>query len=177
MLDQDKGLVEFLGKPMVSYALNALSSVAETVMISANRNIGEYLKFGYRVVPDAPPGFQGPLAGILTGMRYASTQYLLVLPCDVPLLEGIHLAHIIATFSEREADVCVPHDGERLHPAIMMVRTELAEDLTSYLESGERKLQSWLKRHRWAVADFSGLRDKLHNVNTVDELNTASSVR
>ena len=53
-------------------------------MIVANRNIDYYETLGVQVWPDNTPGFEGPLAGFLTGLEKCKTSLLLTVPCDTP---------------------------------------------------------------------------------------------
>lgn len=95
MQQQDKGLVLFNGRPLVSYALTALEPLVDEVLISANRNQALYSRFGYPVLGDNRPGFDGPLAGILAAMQSARNSLLLVTPCDSPLINSMHLERLL----------------------------------------------------------------------------------
>ena len=77
MNNQDKGLVNFKGRPMISYALAALAPAVDQLFINANRNVDQYLNFGYPVISDQTDNFDGPLAGVLTAMIYADAKVLL----------------------------------------------------------------------------------------------------
>jgi len=63
MNNQDKGLVNFKGRPMVSYAIAALVPVVDCVLINANRNIDQYRQFGWPVISNQSDNIDGPLAG------------------------------------------------------------------------------------------------------------------
>jgi len=49
MNNQDKGLVNYKGRPLVSYAIAALTAVADRSLINANRNRERYQMFGLPV--------------------------------------------------------------------------------------------------------------------------------
>lgn len=48
MNKQDKGLVVYHNRPMVSYAVDAMAQIASEVFINANRNIADYEQFGFK---------------------------------------------------------------------------------------------------------------------------------
>ena len=170
MRQQDKGLVLYKNQAMVSYALRAMAQVADTVLVSANRNTEQYLTFGYPVIADQTSSFDGPLAGILSALQVARTPVLLVTPCDSPLIEAGHLQRLLDARAQNDADIAVAFDGERIHPVFMAMRTCLQASLRNYLQQGNRKVDLWLPLHNWIKVDFSNEPDVFVNVNTLPEL-------
>jgi molybdopterin-guanine dinucleotide biosynthesis protein A len=170
MNNQDKGLINYKGRPMVSYAIAALIAVADQSLINANRNKEQYEAFGLPVIADQTDSFDGPLAGVLTAMIHANTDVLLVMPCDSPLIKAEHLQKLLATRAENDADVAVAFDGERLHPVFLAIKTSLKNSLQNYLASGQRKLDRWLEQQKMVKADFSNEPEIFININTLTEL-------
>jgi len=170
MNNQDKGLINYKGRPMVSYAIAALTAVADQSIINANRNREQYQKFGLPVVADQTDSFDGPLAGVLTAMLYTDAEILVVTPCDSPLIKAEHLQKLLATLAENNADVAVAYDGERLHPVFLAVKTSLKDRLQDYLASGQRKVELWLEHQKMVKADFSNEPEIFININTLTEL-------
>lgn len=170
MNNQDKGLVNFKGRPMISYAIAAMMPVADQLIINANRNRERYQQFGLPVVADQTDTFDGPLAGVLTAMIYADADVLVVMPCDSPLVTAEHLRKLLSTRAEQGADVAVAFDGERLHPVFMVIRTVLKNSLEAYLASGQRKLDLWLEQQNMVKADFSDTPGIFVNINSMAEL-------
>jgi len=167
---EDKGLIPFRGRPMAEYAVDVLRQVAGQVLISANRNLEVYARFGCPVVADASADFDGPLAGLLAAMKAAQTPYLLSVPCDAPLLDARYLLRLCETLAKEGAEVCVADDGSRIHPVFALIDVSLATDLEAYLCAGERKVQAWLRRHRLALADFRDCPERLANINSQEDL-------
>ena len=168
---QDKGLLIFRDRPLVSYPLAAISPLVDDLMISANRNSELYSQFGYPVIADHSDSFDGPLAGILAAMQAAKNPLLLVSPCDSPLVQTQDFQRLLAGLSA-EIDIAVAYDGERLHPVFLALKTGLQTDLFAYLRRGERKLESWLRALRLAKIDFSDRPQIFANINTPAELKT-----
>jgi len=166
----DKGLLAFKGRPLVTYALDALTQVVGPILINANRNQEAYAAFGYPVIADQTSAFDGPLAGLLSAMRCARTPYVMTVPCDSPLIEGVLLERLYQTLRAENAEICAAHDGERLHPVFLVAECRLASSLEAYLASGQRKIDRWLNQHRLALADYSDHPELFANVNTPEEL-------
>lgn len=169
MENQDKGLILYQKKAMVSYATAAMAQVAETVFINANRNIKDYSQFGFQVITDQTSTFDGPLAGVMSAMVNAKTEYLCVIPCDSPLIKAEHLDKLLIALSS-EVDIAVAYDGERMHPVFLALKTSLKESLQKFLQQGDRKIILWLRQHRLLQVDFSQSPEVFLNINTLSEL-------
>ena len=170
MNNQDKGLITYKGRPMVSYAIAALTAIADQTIINANRNKEQYKAFGLPVVADQTDSFDGPLAGVLTAMIYTDADVLIVMPCDSPLIKAEHLQKLLATRVKNDADVAVAFDGERLHPVFLAIKSSLKTSLQDYLNGGQRKADHWLKQQKMVEADFSDEPEIFVNINTLTEL-------
>jgi len=170
MNNQDKGLIDYHNRPMVSYAVDAMAQVASTLFINANRNLADYNQFGYKVISDKTDSFDGPLAGVLSAMEQSDTDILCVMPCDSPLIKANHLTQLIKALVDNNADIAVAFDGERLHPVFLALKTSLQESLSQYLGQGDRKIDLWLSQHQLVKVDFSENPNIFLNINTLDEL-------
>lgn len=136
---QDKGLLRDRGVPLVSHAIRALSGVADTIFINANRNPESYRAWGYPVLTDEDDRYAGPLAGLLIALRQATTPWVLTLPCDMPHFDKSDLARLSSAWKPGEYDIYAVTDGRRLHPVVTLVNKNLTESLASYLSDGNAK--------------------------------------
>ncbi len=177
MNNQDKGLVNYKGRPLVSYAIAALTAVADRSLINANRNRERYQMFGLPVIADQTDSFDGPLAGVLTAMLHTNAKVLVVMPCDTPLIKAEHLQKLLTARAVNDADVAVAFDGERLHPVFLAIKTSLKTSLQDYLASGQRKMEYWLEQQNSVYADFSAEPEIFVNVNTPTELSELEAKR
>lgn len=164
---RDKGLEPFAGRPLAAHVRARLEGRVAEVLINANRHAEAYAELADRVIADAEGGYQGPLMGIYSGLRAATTPWLLVVPCDTPALPEDLVARLVAGLDG--ADIAVAHDGERLHPVVALIRTALADDLAGALAAGERKIDRWYARHAWRAVDFSDCPEAFANLNTLEE--------
>lgn len=163
----DKGLVAIRGRPLVAHARECLIGRVRELLISANRSLDDYAPLADRVICDAEGGYQGPLMGIYSGLRAATTPWLVVVPCDAPALPRDLVPRLLAGRGNK--DIAVAWDGDRLHPVVALIRTALAEDLAAALVGGERKLQRWYARHAWCRVDFTDCPEAFANLNTDDD--------
>jgi molybdenum cofactor guanylyltransferase/molybdopterin-guanine dinucleotide biosynthesis protein MobB len=167
---QDKGLIAYRGQSLVSHVMSRLLPQVDSLIINANRNIDTYQSFGFQVIEDSVTGFCGPLAGMLSAMQTVTTEYILTAPCDSPRISHQLRQRMMEALLYQHADIAVAHDGERLQPVFCLVPTRLKDDLARFLESGDRKIDLWLEKHKLAVVDFSDQKDTFINLNYLTDL-------
>lgn len=166
----DKGLMDFLGKPMVAHVLQRLAPQVDEVLINANREADRYAVFGPPVVQDDIAGFAGPLAGLHKGMRVAAHPYVLTVPCDSPLLPMNLVQRLMQGLIERDADLAVAKTGAQAHPVFCLCRKSLLPDLEQFLNDGGRKIDAWYGRLNVAEVAFDDNPQAFANINTPGEL-------
>ncbi len=164
MQGKDKGLILLNNKPLISYVIDVINDKAGRLLISANRNIDEYQQYG-EVITDELVYFQGPLAGISTALSKTNTTYLLILPCDSPMVNKTVIDRLIDEMDRADVDICVADDGLRIHPTIALIKTNLKNNLLAFLESGERKLGLWIEQNNFQKVDFSDQPKVFINLN------------
>ncbi|MCX4188052.1 molybdenum cofactor guanylyltransferase MobA [Methylophaga sp. OBS4] len=174
---EDKGLLHYQHKPMVSYAIEAMRPQVDTLIINANRNIDQYQMFGYPVVSDSIEGFHGPLAGMLTAMENTDSDYILTAPCDSPSITPNLRQRMMETLLLSHSEVAVASDGDRMQPVFCLIPCRLKQDLKHFLQQGERKIDRWLAQYKLAEVDFS---DQLHtfiNCNHPEDLQQINPIK
>jgi molybdopterin-guanine dinucleotide biosynthesis protein A len=186
----DKGLLVAGGKPLLARMIERLSPQVARLALNANGDPERFAAFGLPVLGDDIEGFQGPLAGILTGLRWSKTaapgaRYVLTTPADVPILPDDLVARLARAASGANATQPVlASSGEpvRTHPTIGLWPVGLADDIADALARGERAVHRFAEsKNAIAVAfppcDIGGRRiDPFFNVNTPDDLAVLKSL-
>lgn len=162
---QDKGLILFKNKPLISYVANIINENVNSILVSANKNLDLYQKFG-TVIRDDLSGFQGPLAGVSKAMHVANTPYLLVLPCDGPFVNSLLVKRLAQSMQQHEVNACVASNGDKIHPTYSLINIALKDNLDKFLQSGGRKFGLWLKNNNALKVDFSDQPDIFINLNS-----------
>lgn len=176
----DKGLQPLRGMPMAMHVLWRLAPQVTDVVINANRNLGAYEGFGRTVVPDASADFQGPLAGMLAGLPYCETEWMMVVPCDTPHLPTDLVARLLEAAELVDAPVAMPvtveADGRRqTHPVFLLVRGDLYDSLSVFMQNGGRKIDAWTGSIGAIEVPFDDSA-AFFNANTLAELNQLEQV-
>ena len=94
--NQDKGCLPFNGTTLAESQLDWLKQQTANCLISANRNLSFYSQLGYSVVIDPQNNFPGPLTGILKALEQCETDWLFVVPVDVPYLPSNLLESLLS---------------------------------------------------------------------------------
>ncbi|HQS81213.1 MAG TPA: molybdenum cofactor guanylyltransferase MobA [Thiobacillus sp.] len=139
----DKGLIEYQGRPLIDWALAALTPQVDELVISANRNFDAYAAYGHRVLPDTLPDFPGPLAGVLAALQAVAADWLLVAPCDTPRLPADLAARLLAAAQRANVPLAVAADAVRVHHSCFIVRADQRDHLAAYLARGARAVRHW----------------------------------
>ena len=165
----DKGLIEFRGLPLVAHVASVIESKVDKIYISANRSFDSYASYG-EVISDDLLGFQGPLAGISKALKICSTKYLLVLPCDSPLVDSKLIDDLISRMKQKDADICVAHDGSIMHATFALMKSNLGKSLEHFLNDGGRKMALWYRQQNLERIDVSDRLVVLTNLNKPEDL-------
>jgi molybdenum cofactor guanylyltransferase len=173
----DKGLVPLDDRPLIAHVLERLASQVGDVIINANQNIERYRAFGYRVVTDAVGGFAGPLAGLQAGLTDAATPYVVTAPCDSPFLPPDLVARLCAALVRDGAQLAVAKTFEQSHPVFALVQRDVLPHLTSFLDSGGRKIDAWYATLTVTEVPFDDEADAFRNINTRAELEHSGQQR
>jgi molybdopterin-guanine dinucleotide biosynthesis protein A len=170
----DKGLLPFLGRPLIGHVIERLRPQVESIVISANRHRDRYVQLGFPVVADRERDFSGPLAGIARVLEEVTTPYVLVAPCDTPFLPTHLAASLAAGLAAHGGEAAVARGGGRVQPLCILLRRGVDRDLLRYRASGGSKVRDWVLGLRHCVVDFPERSDAFCNINTPDELHAAA---
>ena len=164
---EDKGLVVFNNKPLIEHVYDQIYPQVDDIIISANRNVDLYKKYSTKVVKDVTDDFQGPLSGIAACLPECDHEWVLVLPCDVPLLPD-NLVEKLSSTDNKQLIVAKAHEQRQL---IFLMHASLKSNLDDYLSQGHQKAMSWIDLQSPEIVEFDYKDSTFLNINTPEELN------
>ena len=176
----DKGLILFLGKPLIDSAISRLQAQVGPILINANRNISTYAAYGYPVVLDETPDFSGPLAGFSAGLKACKTPYMLTSPCDSPLLPLDLTSQLASEMEAGDFELVYASSQEAdgkiwAQPVFCLMRIDVLESLERFLQKGDFKIDRWFKELRSGTVIFNDAQ-VFANVNTPEELHNLEKI-
>ena len=164
----DKGLQSLGGKAMIEHVIARLGPQVDEIVINANQNLERYAQLGYTVAPDVTGGFAGPLAGLQAGLQAAKHPLVVTAPCDSPFLPRDLVARLGAALGANQ--LAVAKTGDQPHPVFALVRRDLLDHLTAYLNGGGRKIDAWYASLKVVEVGFDDEAEAFSNINTREEL-------
>ena len=169
----DKGLQPWHGQPLAQHALQRLTPQVGTTLISANRNTEQYATMGPVVLSDTLSGYEGPLAGFLTGLEHCTTPYLVTVPCDCPNFPSDLVAQLAKALTQHQAEIAVAVSRDegtlRAHPVFCLMKASLRNSLAAFMQAGERRVSAWTAQHIRVDVPFDDA-SAFVGANTLDEL-------
>jgi molybdopterin-guanine dinucleotide biosynthesis protein A len=172
-----KCLRSLAGRTLLERVISIVGDQVDTLALNANGDPECFAACGLPVLPDVMEGFPGPLAGVLTGMRWARQRVprascILTVPTDAPFLPRNTASRLRAALEAEAADLAFASSAGRMHPVVGLWSVALHDDLrTALVEEGIRKIDRWAARHRWARVEWPCEPiDPFFNVNRPEDL-------
>lgn len=176
----DKSLRLLGGQPILALILERLRPQVDAVVVNANGDPRRFAAFGAPVVPDLVDGFAGPLAGILTGMRWVQAHRpdaaaMVSVACDAPFFPADLVERLRAGVVAAGTRLACAESEGRTHPVFGWWPVALADDLERALRVEDvRKVDIWTARHGCTHVAFpAGGLDPFFNVNRPEDLAAA----
>ncbi|MFV3304433.1 molybdenum cofactor guanylyltransferase MobA [Pseudomonas sp. NY15181] len=167
---QDKGLLPWQGRPLVSYAAALARPLSDDLIISCNRNPDEYAPYADRLVHDDSPDFPGPLAGIRAGLAVARHAHLLVLPCDAPRLDGELLERLLQASAVSPNQVQMLRCADQWEPLFCVIPVALRPQIEEAWQRGDRSPRHVFSHLGLQAVDCPANDPRLANLNTPELL-------
>jgi len=174
-MGQDKGLVPFLGQPLVQRAAERLQPIAQEILVTTNKPEA-YRFLGLPLFPDKIPN-RGALGGLYTAVYAASQPLVAVVACDMPFASPALLAAEQEALVQAAADLAVPRLLDGLEPFHAVYRRATCLPLIEQALQAERwRADAWFSRARVRFFDAAEVQRYdpemicFLNVNTPEEL-------
>ena len=164
----NKALLSYKEKKFIEYIIEAGKDYKEIIIISNNKE--EYKGFNLRVVEDIYKG-NGPLSGIHSALVNSTTDEVLCIACDMPLITEKTL-NILGDYSG-DYEVLIPRVSERLQPLCSIYSKKIIRNLEEAIKENNNKLQLLIKSLNYKIIEGNEeakfIEDDFLNINTEKE--------
>lgn len=179
MGNKDKCLMQLSGTPLIQHVSNKLSRSIDRILINTNGNPDDFAFLEHDIKSDVFEGYAGPLAGVLTGMRWAQNNpgidWIITAAADTPFFPSHYVEQMFASKGDNEI-VLAASDG-RKHPVFGLWKISLADTLEAFLTSGDRKVMLFVEKYRHHIEPFGfDERDPFFNLNTPEDWQLANQI-
>ncbi|WP_157812126.1 molybdenum cofactor guanylyltransferase [Alteribacter populi] len=137
----NKALLKVNSVSVISRIKRELSYYCDSLFVVTN-DPGLYTFLDVPITEDHYKN-KGPLAGIHAGLSESSTEWNLVVACDVPLINSQALSvltRIVESKQGRNADVILPIASGRYHPMLALYRKSVLPEVTKAIKANRLKL-------------------------------------
>lgn len=165
-MGRDKAFLDLNDQTFIERILQVVKEVTPQVIIIANTP--QYDSLNVPVYPDLIKDC-GPVGGIYTAMEIVQTPYLLVLSCDIPLLNTAVLKHLINESVPCDANILTTEG--RWQPLTAIYNSKTKSIFKKALDAKTLKLRSLLAAMSLhEIACPKVLIPCLNNINTPNDL-------
>ncbi len=179
----DKCLQQLGGRSLLSYSIDVATPQVGPLIINAAGDPARFKEFNLPVVADVIEGFAGPLAGVLSGLEWASAnapdaQWVATFPTDAPFFPGDLVARLREAVDAAGADMACARSNARTHPVFALWPVRLAADLRQAMEGEDmRKIDLWTARYNIVHVDWPATpNDPFFNINRPEDLAQAEAL-
>jgi molybdopterin-guanine dinucleotide biosynthesis protein A len=177
----DKGRLKIGDASILEIIIKCLNFQLDKIVLNANGDLARFSDLEIDVIPDTIKGYVGPLAGILSGLRFAEQNgfsSILTVASDTPFFPKDLLSKLSnASLKENELiSIAATKQKDKLirHPTFGLWSVSLADDLEKNIYSGLRKIVLWADKHSAKTVLFpSAEYDPFFNINTQSDLEEA----
>jgi molybdenum cofactor guanylyltransferase len=135
------------GKYFFQFAVNALSSLVQEIYIVSHPSLVprfQQVTDQKVMIDEEVYRGQGPLAGIYTVMKRTDTEWVFVLPCDMPYIRTSTVAKMMEYIDEQFDIIVSAHFG-RIQPLVGIYHRRTVEHIEQLLKAKNNRMMSLLE--------------------------------
>jgi molybdopterin-guanine dinucleotide biosynthesis protein A len=180
-MGQDKGLLTFMGQPLVARAMERLAPIADEAIVTTNRP-QDYAFLGVPLFTDRIPG-RGALGGLYTALSAARYPYVAVVACDMPFVNPRLLAAQRDLLARTQSDIVIPHLEGGIEPFHAVYRRQIClPPIEEALAADKWRADAWFHRVKVylmrgdEIVKYDPALLSFWNVNTPEEIEEALQI-
>ena len=174
-----KPLIPLGSKAIIAHIIDTASPQVSQLIISANDNLAAYQALAPIVVEDEQSSYAGPMAGILSAMRWLRAHrpeiaYLACFPGDAPWFPIDIVSQLWRAIEQSKADIAwLQTDGQR-QPLFSLWRLSIDEALSEAIKKGMYSPMAFICEHNNVLLDLHNCQlGHFVNLNAPSDLDKA----
>jgi len=179
-MDSDKGLLKYNSNTWAQIAANKIKDLRIPVVISINKKQHDAYSLIFLpqtlVVDEGPLQIRGPLCGLLSVHLKYPEEDLLILACDMPLIEADLLKELLKHYHQQETfDTFVYKNDEEFEPLCGVYKANGLSKIFSFYQTNRLAKHSMKfileQMNTFAIPLSERKKHCFRNFNTREELN------
>ncbi len=176
---EDKSNIRLGNKTLLDHTIDKIEKeFGEILIISNNKNYNFNNKKIY-TVKDCIEGQLGPLAGILTAMKWAKEnkknyKWIASFPCDTPFFDTKIISKLKLKTKETSKKLIFLNSGKKRHNIFGLWSMDLIKTLEKDIKNNFRKVEIWADKVGYESININTEKfDKFLNINTKEDFEKA----
>jgi len=163
-MGEDKSLMQFKEQALIAFSINALNPFCKEVLISSDKE--KHQRFKLKTISDEYQKI-GPIAGIHSALKNSETDYIIILPCDSPMVKSEFVKYLISQI-KRDTRAIVPKYQDYQEPLFAIYHKNILSEIEEQIQKQDYRLTNLLKK---VGADVIQVKDRscFVNINTPED--------
>lgn len=175
-MGRDKAFLTIRDRPLLTHVCTVAQNCSDRVYVVTpwitkyREIVPSNVRFIEETIILADGESNCPLIGFYQGLQQIDAQWILLLACDLPLLDSEAIQQWCQQLAEVSgAEIALlPRDAKGWQPLCGFYRHSCLPVLKTYLDNGGKSFQNWLAQHRVRELKISD-RSILFNCNTRED--------
>ena len=178
----NKSLSKLANNKLIEHVINKIDTYFHEILVISNDNSLKIENQKIKIIKDCIKGYLGPLAGVLSAMKYANSfenkyKWIITFPCDTPFFNKIIIEKMIKETSSPKEKIYFIKDKKQRHNIFGLWSTSLENILEEDLNNNFRKVDLWADKIgcNFIEKDIQNENEFL-NINTKEDLKLAEQI-
>ena len=178
----NKSLSKLANNKLIEHVINKIDTYFPEILVVSNDRGLQIENQKIKIIKDCIKGYLGPLAGVLSAMKYANSfenkfKWLITFPCDTPFFEKLIIEKMIEKTVSPKEKIYFVKDRKQRHNIFGLWSTSLESVLEEDLNNNFRKVDLWADKIgcNFIEKDIQNENEFL-NINTKEDLEMAEKI-
>ena len=175
----NKSLSKLANNKLIEHVINKIDTYFPEILVVSNDSGLQIENQKIKIIKDCIKGYLGPLAGVLSAMKYANSfenkfKWIITFPCDTPFFEKLIVEQMIEKATSPKEKIYFVKDKKQRHNIFGLWSTSLESILENDLNNNFRKVDLWADKIgcNFIEKDIQN-KNELLNINTKEDLELA----
>ena len=178
----NKSLSKLANNKLIEHVINKIDAYFIEILVVSNDSGLKIENQKIKIIKDCIQGYLGPLAGVLSAMKYANSfenkfKWIITFPCDTPFFEKLIVEQMIEKATSPKEKIYFVKDKKHRHNIFGLWSTSLEKILEDDLKNNFRKVDLWADKIgcNFIEKDIENENEFL-NINTKEDLELAEEI-
>ena len=178
----NKSLSKLADNKLIDHVINKIDIYFPKILVVSNDNNFKIENKKINIIKDCIKGYLGPLAGVLSAMKYANSyekkyKWIITFPCDTPFFDKLIIEKMIAKTTSPKEKIYFIKDKKQRHNIFGLWSTSLESILEDDLNNNFRKVDLWADKIGCNfIEEDNQNENEFLNINTKEDLELAEAV-